>query len=71
MDPLRAREAIEALERSGVPPAAPPEHLVREPGPPPDEKTQKRNEAIQSSGNDRHAEDKESTTPRELGPSRG
>ncbi|NJP49185.1 DegT/DnrJ/EryC1/StrS aminotransferase family protein [Streptomyces sp. SBST2-5] len=71
VDPLRAREAIEALERSGVPPAAPPEHLVREPGPPPDEKTQKRNEAIQSSGNDRHAEDKESTTPRELGPSRG
>ncbi|WP_343998233.1 DegT/DnrJ/EryC1/StrS family aminotransferase [Streptomyces thermocarboxydovorans] len=84
VDPLRAREAIEALERAGVPPAEPPEHLIREPGgSPPDEKrVRKQNKDVQSnegnegnediqSNEDIQNEDKENATTRELGPSRG
>ncbi|MFI9819874.1 DegT/DnrJ/EryC1/StrS family aminotransferase [Streptomyces sp. NPDC052013] len=34
VDPLRAPEAVEALERARVRPAEPPEHIMREPGGP-------------------------------------
>ncbi|CAL9456046.1 UDP-4-amino-4-deoxy-L-arabinose--oxoglutarate aminotransferase [Streptomyces sp. enrichment culture] len=38
VDPLRAREALDALQRSGVPPAEPPRALTRRHGPGPGER---------------------------------
>ncbi|GAA2560234.1 MULTISPECIES: DegT/DnrJ/EryC1/StrS family aminotransferase [Streptomyces] len=65
VDPLRARQAVDALERSGARPAEPPETLTRRSAPPRDRAWHP------APGGESGTVRRGATTAKELGPSRG